>query len=71
VSKAESPVRNAPPPAQKAGRDPVPMLDLKRQYEPLRQEILDALGRVIDSRQFILGEEVAAFERAAAGQLCT
>ena len=45
------------------------MLDLKRQYEPLRQEILDALGRVIDSRQFILGEEVAAFERAAAGQL--
>ena len=45
------------------------MLDLKRQYEPLRQEILDALGRVIDNRQFILGEEVAAFERAAAGQL--
>ncbi len=48
---------------------PVPMLDLKRQYEPLRQELLDALGRVIDSRQFILGEEVAAFERAAAEQL--
>jgi dTDP-4-amino-4,6-dideoxygalactose transaminase len=45
------------------------MLDLKRQYEPLRQELLDALGRVIDSRQFILGEEVAAFERAAAEQL--
>ena len=45
------------------------MLDLKRQYEPLRQEILDALSRVIDSRQFILGEEVAAFERAAAEQL--
>jgi dTDP-4-amino-4,6-dideoxygalactose transaminase len=45
------------------------MLDLKRQYEPLRQEILDALSRVIESRQFILGEEVAAFERAAAEQL--
>jgi dTDP-4-amino-4,6-dideoxygalactose transaminase len=59
--------------AHKAGREPVPtpvpMLDLKRQYEPLRQEILDALGRVIDSRQFILGEEVAGFERAAAEQL--
>jgi dTDP-4-amino-4,6-dideoxygalactose transaminase len=45
------------------------MLDLQRQYEPLRQELLDALGRVIDSGQFILGEEVAAFERAAAAQL--
>jgi dTDP-4-amino-4,6-dideoxygalactose transaminase len=45
------------------------MLDLKRQYEALRQEVLDAVGRVMDSQQFILGEEVAAFERAAAGQL--
>jgi dTDP-4-amino-4,6-dideoxygalactose transaminase len=48
---------------------PVPMLDLKRQYEALRQELLDAVGRVIDSRQFILGEEVAAFEQAAEKQL--
>jgi dTDP-4-amino-4,6-dideoxygalactose transaminase len=45
------------------------MLDLKRQYQALRQELLDALGCVIDSRQFILGEEVAAFERAAEKQL--
>jgi dTDP-4-amino-4,6-dideoxygalactose transaminase len=48
---------------------PIPMLDLKRQYEPLRQQLLDALAHVIDSRQFILGEEVSAFERAAAAQL--
>jgi dTDP-4-amino-4,6-dideoxygalactose transaminase len=48
---------------------PVPMIDLKRQYQALRQELLDAVGRVIDSQQFILGEEVAAFEQAAAGQL--
>jgi len=45
------------------------MLDLKRQYQGLRHELLDAVGQVIDSQQFILGEEVAAFERAAAGQL--
>ncbi len=45
------------------------MLDLERQYAPLRQELLEALAGVLDSRQFILGEPVAAFERAAAGQL--
>jgi dTDP-4-amino-4,6-dideoxygalactose transaminase len=48
---------------------PVPMLDLKRQYQPLHQELLSALGSVLASQQFILGEPVAAFERAAAAQL--
>ena len=50
-------------------RTPVPMLDLKRQYEPLREELAEALGRVLETQQFILGEHVAAFERAAAEQL--
>jgi dTDP-4-amino-4,6-dideoxygalactose transaminase len=45
------------------------MLDLKRQYEPLHQEILAALGHVLETQQFILGEQVAQFERAAAEQL--
>jgi dTDP-4-amino-4,6-dideoxygalactose transaminase len=45
------------------------MLDLKRQYAPIHQELLDALGRVLATQQFILGGEVAAFEKAAAGQL--
>ncbi|MDR3772027.1 MAG: DegT/DnrJ/EryC1/StrS family aminotransferase [Terracidiphilus sp.] len=45
------------------------MLDLKRQYQPLRQELLDALGHVLETQQFILGEPVAAFERQAAAQL--
>jgi dTDP-4-amino-4,6-dideoxygalactose transaminase len=45
------------------------MLDLKRQYEPLRAELMEALGSVLDSQQFILGEYVEAFERAAAEQL--
>jgi dTDP-4-amino-4,6-dideoxygalactose transaminase len=45
------------------------MLDLKRQYRPLHQELLDAVGHVLETQQFILGEQVTAFERAAAGQL--
>ncbi|MDE3188247.1 MAG: DegT/DnrJ/EryC1/StrS family aminotransferase [Acidobacteriota bacterium] len=45
------------------------MLDLKRQYQPLQQELLDAVGHVLESQQFILGEPVAAFERASAEQL--
>jgi dTDP-4-amino-4,6-dideoxygalactose transaminase len=45
------------------------MLDLKRQYRPLHQELLDAVGAVLETQQFILGEQVAAFERAAAGHL--
>src|ERR1700760_278649 len=47
----------------------VPMLDLERQYRPLRQELSDALAEVLDSRQFILGGSVAAFERAAEAHL--
>jgi dTDP-4-amino-4,6-dideoxygalactose transaminase len=45
------------------------MLDLKRQYAPIHQELMEALGRVLETQQFILGGEVAAFEKAAAGQL--
>ena len=47
----------------------VPMLDLARQYTPIREEVLAALAEVLDQRQFILGQPVAAFERAAAEQL--
>jgi dTDP-4-amino-4,6-dideoxygalactose transaminase len=45
------------------------MLDLSRQYAPIREEILAALAEVLDHRQFILGQPVAAFERAAAEHL--
>lgn len=48
---------------------PVPMLDLKRQYAPIHDELLDALERVLANQQFILGAEVAEFEEAAAEQL--
>ena len=41
----------------------VPFLDLKRQYEEIRDEVGEAIGRVLDSGQYVLGDEVAAFER--------
>jgi dTDP-4-amino-4,6-dideoxygalactose transaminase len=45
------------------------MLDLKRQYGPIQKELLAALGHVLETQQFILGQQVADFEKAAAGQL--
>ncbi len=47
----------------------VPLLDLKRQYQPLREEIRAAMDRVCDEQRFILGPEVEAFEREAAEAL--
>ncbi len=41
----------------------VPLLDLKAQYRTLEPEVGAALRRVFESQQFVLGEEVAAFER--------
>jgi dTDP-4-amino-4,6-dideoxygalactose transaminase len=41
----------------------VPFNDLRAHHEGIRAEILAAVERVVDSSQFILGEEVAAFER--------
>jgi dTDP-4-amino-4,6-dideoxygalactose transaminase len=42
--------------------EPVPLLDLKAQYAPLRDEILSAITRVCDSQRFIMGPEVDALE---------
>lgn len=45
---------------------PIPMCDLGSQYQPLRQELLEAVARVLDSGQVILGPEVSAFEQEVA-----
>ncbi len=42
--------------------DPIPMLDLAAQTEPLRDAIKAAVNRVIDSHYFIHGPDVKAFE---------
>src|ERR1051325_6647140 len=41
----------------------IPYLDLKAQYRSIKDEIDTAVLRVLDSTQYILGDEVAAFER--------
>jgi len=46
----------------------VPLLDLRRQYEGIREEVLAAIARVCDSQVFILGPEVEALEREIAAQ---
>jgi len=40
----------------------IPLVDLKAQYNSIKGEIDNTLGRVIQSGQFILGPEVEAFE---------
>src|SRR5438445_7148033 len=41
----------------------VPYLDLKAQYHSIKAEIDEAIARVLDSCQFVLGPEVAQFEK--------
>jgi len=40
----------------------IPQIDLKRQHDALRAELLEAAGRVLDSCRFILGPEGQALE---------
>ncbi|MBN1355892.1 DegT/DnrJ/EryC1/StrS family aminotransferase [bacterium] len=42
----------------------VPLLDIKRQLEPIRDQIDAALRSVVDDTQFILGPQVADLEKA-------
>ncbi len=44
----------------------VPLLDLKQQHAALRDELRAATGRVLDSQQFVLGEEVRLLEEEIA-----
>ena len=44
----------------------VPLLDLKKQYQTIRDEVRPALDAVCDSQGFILGPGVEAFEKAVA-----
>jgi dTDP-4-amino-4,6-dideoxygalactose transaminase len=44
----------------------VPLLDLKRQYQSIKNEIDGAVFKVLEGTQFILGPEVKAFEENVA-----
>lgn len=47
----------------------VPLLDLRAQYQGLREQILAAITRVCDTQRFILGPEVEALEQELAAML--
>ena len=48
-----------------------PFLDLKAQFEPIRDEVLAAVRRVMEGQRFILGPEVEAFEEEIAAYIGT
>lgn len=41
----------------------VPLIDLRQQHQMLRTQLMDAVGSVIDSQQFVLGSTVENFEK--------
>src|SRR4051812_40199281 len=47
----------------------VPLLDLKAQYAPFREEVLAAITRVCDSQRFVMGPEVESLEHELEGML--
>ena len=47
----------------------VPLLDLQAQYRSIREEVREAVGRVLDSQRFILGPEVEALEAEVCARL--
>jgi dTDP-4-amino-4,6-dideoxygalactose transaminase len=48
---------------------PIPLVDVKAQYDPLLPQIREAIDGVLAGAAFILGPNVAAFEREAADYL--
>jgi len=49
----------------------IPLVDLRRQYQSLKSEIDSAITSVLESGQFILGENVREFEKAFARYIGT
>jgi dTDP-4-amino-4,6-dideoxygalactose transaminase len=47
----------------------IPMVDLKKQFEGIREEVLSVANAVIESGQYILGRRVKEFEEEAAAYI--
>jgi dTDP-4-amino-4,6-dideoxygalactose transaminase/acetyltransferase-like isoleucine patch superfamily enzyme len=58
-----------PAPASDGSSDPIPLVDLRAQHAPLMPALVRALERVVATGEFILGDEVRAFEQEAAASL--
>lgn len=50
-------------------KTPASFLDLKAQYETIREEVSEAVARVLESQHFILGEEVKSLENEIAAMV--
>jgi dTDP-4-amino-4,6-dideoxygalactose transaminase len=59
-------VKSIATPSLRTAHESVPLLDLRRQYDAIRDDVLAAIARVCDSQHFILGPEVEALEREIA-----
>ncbi len=46
--------------------NPIPLLDLRAQFEDIRDEVVPALMEVVESQRFIMGDAVSRFESAIA-----
>src|SRR3982074_303791 len=64
VSQIVAPIEPAAPAISSYGD--APFLDLKAQFEDIREEVLDVVARVLTSQHFILGPELVAFEHEVA-----
>lgn len=49
----------------------VPFIDLNRQHKQIKKELMQVFEKVLDSSQFILGEEVKQFETEIASYIGT
>jgi dTDP-4-amino-4,6-dideoxygalactose transaminase len=56
-------------PAREAVSLPFHYLDLKAQFSTIREEVMEAIARVMESQHFILGREVEQFEAELAAKL--
>ena len=64
-STSSAPIASSAP----AKAEPVPMLDLKRQYASIKDDVAAAVERVLTTQYFIGGPELDAFERESADYL--
>ena len=62
----KKPVPSANPSGQAAPALLFPFLDLKAQHVSIREEVLEAVHRVLESQHFILGAEVEGLEKEVA-----
>ncbi len=53
-------------PFPQPARNPVPLIDLKPQYQSIKQEVDEAVQRVFESQGFVLGEDVSNLEQEIA-----